>query len=151
MGADVQPYLPDEGFIDSKSLFSYHKNMGLIVKRLRVAGDKGKRRLQVLFDTGASVSFVRRDVVEKMATVVKLPSPETYTLGDGVGKLRVNETVVLHVFINGVRTSDNFVVATRLSDEVIIGATTMQKWRIKLDLENEKVIIDKRMARLLLA
>jgi len=27
----------------------------------------------------------------------------------------------------------------------------IQKWRIKLDLENEKVIIDKRMARLLLA
>lgn len=125
--------------------------MGLIVKKLRVAGDKGERRLQVLFDTGASTSFVRRDVVEKMATVVKLPSPETYTLGDGVGKLRVNETVVLHLSINGVRISDNFIVAPRLADEVIIGANTLQKWRIKLDLENEKVIIDKRMARLLLA
>src|SRR3989304_1932958 len=54
---DVQPYLPDEGFIDSKSLFSYHKNMGLIIKKLRVAGDKGERRLQVLFDTGAGASF----------------------------------------------------------------------------------------------
>ena len=140
-----------QGVIDSKSLFSYGKNMGLIIKKLRVAGDKGERRLQVLFDTGASVSFVRRDVVEKMATVVKLPFPETYTLGDGVGRLRVNETVVLHVFINGVRTSDNFIVAPRLSDEVIIGATTLQKWRIKLDLENEKVIVDKRMSRLLLA
>lgn len=86
-----------------------------------------------------------------MATVVKLPFPETYTLGDGVGELRVNETVVLHLSINGVRISDNFIVATRLSDEVIIGANTLQKWRIKLDLENEKVVIDKRMSRLLLA
>lgn len=113
------PTCQTEGFIDSKSLFSYRKNMGLVIKRLRVAGDKGERRLQVLFDTGDSVSFVRRDVVEKMATVVKLPSPETYTLGDGVGKLRVNETVVLHVFINGVRTSDNFIVATRLSERLL--------------------------------
>ena len=125
--------------------------MGLIVKKLRVAGDKGERRLQVLFDTGPSASFVRRDGVERVATMLKLPSPETYTLGDGVGKLRVNETVVLHVYIDGIRISDNFIVAARLSDEIIIGAHTMQKWRIKLDLENERVIIDKRMARLLLA
>jgi len=125
--------------------------MGLIIKKLRVAGDKGERRLQVLFDTGASASFIRRDAVDKIATTLKLPSPETYTLRDGVGKLRVNETVVLYVYIDGVRISDNFIVAPRLSDEVIIGANTLQKWRIKLDLENEKVIIDKRMARLLLA
>ncbi|MGH7774701.1 MAG: retropepsin-like aspartic protease [Candidatus Binatia bacterium] len=125
--------------------------MGLIIKRLRVAGDKGERRLHILFDTGASASFVRRDVVERIATAVKLPSPETYTLGDGIGKLRVNETVVLHLSIEGIRISDNFIVAPQLSDDVIIGANTMQKWRIKLDLENEKVIVDKRMARLLLA
>ncbi|MBI4489608.1 MAG: retroviral-like aspartic protease [Deltaproteobacteria bacterium] len=140
-----------QGVIDSKSLFSYGKNMGLIIQKLRVAGDKGERRLQVLFDTGASASFVRRDVVDRIATTVKLPSPESYTLGDGVGRLRVNKTVVLHVYIDGVRISDNFIVAPRLSDEVIIGANTLQKWRIKLDLENERVIIDKRMARLLLA
>lgn len=125
--------------------------MGLISKRLRVAGDKGERRLSVLFDTGASASFVRRDVVERIATAVKLPSPETYTFGDGIGKLRVNETVVLHVSIEGIRISDNFVVAPQLSDDVIIGTNTMQKWRIKLDLENEKIIVDKRAARLLLA
>ncbi|MFQ5881618.1 MAG: retropepsin-like aspartic protease [Candidatus Methylomirabilales bacterium] len=125
--------------------------MGLIIKRLRVLGDKGERRLQVLFDTGASASFVRQDVVARLATTLKLPSAETYTLTDGAGKLRVNETAVLYVYINGIRISDNFIVAPRLSDQVIIGANTLQKWRIKLDLENEKVIIDKRMARLLLA
>ena len=107
--------------------------------------------MQVLFDTGASASFIRRDAVDKIATTLKLPSPETYTLGDGVGKLRVNETVVLYVYIDGIRISDNFIVAPRLSDEVIIGANTLQKWRVKLDLENERVVVDKRMARLLLA
>ena len=122
--------------------------MGLIVKRLRVAGDKGERRLEVLFDTGAGASFIRRDVVERIATTLELPS---YTLGDGVGRLRVNETAVLYVYIQRVEISDNFIVSPRLADEVIIGASTMQKWRLKLDLENERVIIDKKMARLLLA
>lgn len=125
--------------------------MGLIIKRLRVAGDKGERRLQVLFDTGASASFVRQDAVAKIATTLKLPSPETYTLADGAGKLRVNETAVLYLYINGIRISDNFIVAPRLSDEVILGANTLQKWRIKLDSEHDRVIIDKRMSRLLLA
>jgi predicted aspartyl protease len=125
--------------------------MGLIVRRLKVAGDKGERRLEVLFDTGASASFVRQDAVEKIATSLRLPSPEAYTLGDGVGKLRVRETAVLYVYIDGVRISDNFIVAPKLSDPVIIGASTLQKWRVKLDLEHEKIMIDKRMARLLLA
>ena len=125
--------------------------MGLILKKLRVAGDKGERRLSVLFDTGAAASFIRRDVADRIATTLELPSPKTYTLGDGVGRLRVHETAVLYVHIQGVEISDNFIVTPRLADEVIIGATTMQKWRIKLDLENEGVIIDRRMARLLLA
>jgi predicted aspartyl protease len=125
--------------------------VGLIVKKLRVAGDKGERRLEVLFDTGASASFIRQEVVERIATTLKLPSPEAYTLGDGVGKLRVRETAVLYVYIDGVRISDNFIVAPRLSDSVIIGANTLQKWRVKLDLENEEIIINKRTARMLLA
>jgi predicted aspartyl protease len=125
--------------------------VGLIVKKLRVAGDKGERRLEVLFDTGASASFIRQEAVERIATTLKLPSPEAYTLGDGVGKLRVRETAVLYVYIDGVRISDNFIVAPRLSDSVIIGANTLQKWRVKLDLENEEIIINKRMARMLLA
>ena len=139
------------GAVDSKSLFSYGKSMGLIIKKLRVAGDKGERRLKVLFDTGAGASFIRRDSADRIVTTLRLPSPRTFTLGDGVGRLRVNETAILYVYIEGVEISDNFIVAPRLADEVIIGANTLQKWRIKLDLERERVIIDKRMARLLLA
>jgi hypothetical protein len=125
--------------------------MGCITKKLRVAGDKGERQPQVLFDRRASASFIRRDLVDRIATTVKLPSPETYSLADGAGKLRVNETAVLYLYINRIRISDNFIVAPRLSDEVILGANTLQKWRIKLDLEHDRVIIDRRMSRLLLA
>ena len=125
--------------------------MGLLTKKLRVVGDKGERRLQVLFDTGASDSFIRQDLIRNIATPVKLPSPKVYTLADGAGRLHAEETVVLHLYVAGVMISDNFIVAPRLSDPAIIGANTLQKWRIKLDLENEKIIIDRRMARRLLA
>ncbi len=125
--------------------------MRLIIKRLRVVGDRGERRLQVLFDSGASASFVRQDAVAPIARTLKLPSPETYTLAYEAGKLRVKETTVLYVYGNEIRISDNFIVAPRLAHEVIIGTKTLQKWCIKLDLEPERVIIDNGMARLFLA
>lgn len=125
--------------------------MGLIIKKLRVFGDKGEKRVQVLFDTGASASFIRRDIAESLATILRLPSPEVYTLGDGVGRLRATETAVLYVIVKGIRISDNFIVVPRLSDEMIIGANTLQKWRVRLDLENADVLVDRRVSRLLLA
>jgi len=35
-----------------------------------------------------------------------------------------------------------------ISEDLIIGATTMQKWDITLDFVNEKVIHDRKMHRL---
>ena len=125
--------------------------MGLIIKKLRVYGDKGEKRLEVLFDTGASASFVRAGVVSELATVVKLPAPQVFALGDGVGRLRVSQAALLYVVIKGLHISDEFIVAPHLADDVILGARTMQKWRIKLDVEEEDVLIDRRVARLLLA
>ena len=46
------------------------------------------------------------------------------------------------------RFSDEFMVLSDLSEELIIGTTTMQKWRFKLDFEREEVIIDPRVTRL---
>ena len=39
-------------------------------------------------------------------------------------------------------------VLETLSEELIIGATTMQKWRIKLDFVEERVLYDRRVQRL---
>ena len=41
-------------------------------------------------------------------------------------------------------------VVPGLSEEAIIGATTMQKWRIKLDFEHDEIITDARANRLIL-
>jgi len=35
-----------------------------------------------------------------------------------------------------------------LSEKVIIGSATLQKWRMKLDFENDTVVIDPRVTKL---
>ncbi|MBK8737744.1 MAG: hypothetical protein IPL98_18230 [Saprospiraceae bacterium] len=44
--------------------------------------------------------------------------------------------------------SDESLVVHGLSEEVIIGATTMQKWRIKLDFEHDTVVVDPSVSKL---
>jgi hypothetical protein len=44
--------------------------------------------------------------------------------------------------------SDEFLVVPGLSEEAIIGATTMQKWRIKLDFGHDQLFVDPRVAKL---
>jgi len=46
------------------------------------------------------------------------------------------------------RFTDELVVIDGLSEELIIGATTMQKWKIRLDFDREEVLYDKKMHRL---
>jgi hypothetical protein len=41
-------------------------------------------------------------------------------------------------------------VVPDLSEDAIIGVNTMQKWRIKLDFEHDTVIIDPKVAKLIL-
>jgi hypothetical protein len=54
----------------------------------------------------------------------------------------------LDFYVNGLRMTDEFMVVPNLSESVIIGATTLQKWKIKLDFEHDTIIIDPRVAKL---
>jgi hypothetical protein len=45
---------------------------------------------------------------------------------------------------------DDFFVVPNLAEQVIVGAKTLQAWRMKLDFEHDDVLIDPRVARLLL-
>lgn len=54
-----------------------------LFKDLEVAGDKGKARIKVLFDTGASRSIMRRDRAESITTFLKAPISLKFRLGNG--------------------------------------------------------------------
>jgi hypothetical protein len=43
---------------------------------------------------------------------------------------------------------DDFFVVPNLAEQVIVGAKTLQAWRMKLDFEHDDVLIDPRVARL---
>ena len=49
---------------------------------------------------------------------------------------------------NDVELSDEFYIKEELFEEAVIGASTMQKWKMKLDFENEKVEADPRIAKM---
>ena len=62
--------------------------------------------------------------------------------------IEVTERVTLDFYLNDVLLSDEFLVVPGLSEEVIIGAATMQKWRIKLNFEYDTVEVDPKVAKM---
>ncbi|MFP5042444.1 hypothetical protein [Parasediminibacterium sp. JCM 36343] len=64
--------------------------------------------------------------------------------------MKIEEAIRADFYFNEIRMSDEFMVVPGLSEEAIIGVTTMQKWRIKLDFENDTVIIDLKINKFIL-
>lgn len=116
--------------------------MGTILKELTVGGNKGVKKIPALFDSGATVSLIRKDVVEDIATILTLSKVRTFKLGDGKNPLETNQLVALDITINGCDIFEKVLVVENLAKDLIIGAETMQYWKMKLDLEKEAVIID---------
>ena len=120
--------------------------MGLIIKEYDTVGGMGSATVQVLFDTGSTVSLVRRDIAEQIGYVVEIPAgPEQIIMADGTGTIDVSDEVSLRVPIGSERgVWFHFLVVDALAEEMIIGADFMQRWKIKLDPEQEDMSIDPR-------
>jgi len=122
--------------------------MGLIIKKVKIAGDKGSTTVEALFDTGASACFIRRSLAKKVATITSVPKRRIFTLGDGKRTLQTNEFVQLDITLKRTVFFHPAVVVDQLADDLIIGADFLQRWKIKLDPETEEVIIDKKALEL---
>ncbi|MEW6041962.1 MAG: retropepsin-like aspartic protease [Elusimicrobiota bacterium] len=122
--------------------------MAIIQKEIELAGSKGKIKEIALFDSGATYSCIRKELAEKLEIIVSLPEPiELGTAKEGE-KLKANERISIDFHLNGYRFSDEFIVIPDLAERVIIGAKTLQAWRLKLDFENDEVIVDPRVTKL---
>jgi len=62
--------------------------------------------------------------------------------------IEVKYVVRLDFYINDVLLSDEFLVVPGLSEEAIIGAATLQKWRIKLNFDYDTVEVDPKVAKM---
>ncbi len=117
---------------------------------LRFEGSKGEKTLYALFDSGATYSCISEESVENLEEIIKLHTPLRLATASNATYMEIKYTTRLDFYHEDVRLSDEFLVVPGLSEEVIIGAATMQKWRLKLDFENDRVIVDPRVAKLIL-
>lgn len=122
----------------------------VLTETLEYYGSKGHADLMTLFDSGSTFSCLNPQTAAKLGIVEKLYSPLMVETADKGHFLKIEESVRLEFFLNGLRLMDDFMIVPALAEEAIIGATTMQKWKIKLDFEHDKVITDPRAARLIM-
>jgi hypothetical protein len=131
--------------------FIFEKNhylMSIIKHPLLYVGSKGEKTLYTLFDSGANLSCIHPDYLKDLETPVPLGRiRRLYTASEG-HFIEVKEVVRLDFYINEVLLSDEFLVVPALSEEAVLGAATLQKWRIKLDFEHDQVLVDPKVAKL---
>lgn len=101
-----------------------------------------------LFDSGANLSAIRKDLAEQIDVLIKLREPIRLATANSNDFMQVNYKFVGEFFLNDVQLSDEFLVLEDLGEEVIIGAATMQKWRMELDFEHDTVSVDSKVAKL---
>jgi len=123
--------------------------MSIIINRIKLAGSKGEKKVDALFDSGATYSFIRKELALRLAIPDNLPNPLEFETAREGDKLSVKEAVRLDFYIEGIRLSDEFLIIEELSEDVIIGATTLQKWRLKLDFDQDRVIVNQMVTRLI--
>lgn len=122
--------------------------MAVIQKTIRCVGSKGSQEVLALFDSGATYSCIRPDLAGTLEIILPLPEPMEFTTATEGEHVTARQRVSLNFHLDGYRFSDEFMVIAGLSEPVIIGAATMQKWRMKLDFEADEVIIDPRVTKL---
>jgi hypothetical protein len=122
--------------------------MAVIQKNIRLVGSLGSKEESALFDSGATYSCISPELAKQLDVVVRLPEPMIFGTGKNGEQLQATEAVRLNFYLQGYRFSDEFMVIPELSESVIIGTKTLQSWRMKLDFENDEVIIDPRVTKL---
>ena len=137
--------------ISGDLLLNFTKNhylMSIIKHPLLYVGSKGEKHLYTLFDSGANLSCINPDFIDGITSTIPLGIVRNMQTASAGQFIEVKERVILDFYINDVLLSDEFLVVPHLTEEAVIGAATMQKWRIKLDFDHDQVIVDPKVAKL---
>jgi hypothetical protein len=122
--------------------------MSIIKHPLLYVGSKGEKNLYTLFDSGANLSCINPDYIRDLEIPIPLGRIRKLATASEGHYIEIKEIIRLDFYINDVLLSDEFLVVPGLSEEAIIGAATLQKWRIKLDFEHDQVIVDPKAGKL---
>ncbi|MBY0426316.1 MAG: retropepsin-like domain-containing protein [Cytophagales bacterium] len=124
--------------------------MSIIKIPIHFEGELGEKTLYTLFDSGSTYSCIRPEFVKDLVTPIKFKNPLHFGTASEGAYIAVKEACRLEFYMDDTRLTDEFYIVPGLSEEAIIGATTMQKWRIKLDFETDLPIVDPKVAKLIL-
>ena len=123
--------------------------MGVISYNVKLKGSRGEVEVEALFDSGASISFIKKSLAQKLEVILKLPEPIEFETAEKGRVIVAQKVVRLDFRLDGDRMSDEFLVLPDdvMSEDVIIGASTMQKWRIVIDMEHERVYSSRKIKK----
>jgi len=124
------------------------KSMAMIEKPIRLIGSLGEQEVTALFDSGASVSCIRPETARRLEQPIEMRVPLRISTTDEKTFMEVRERVSLEFDMDECRFFTEFFLVPGLAEEAIIGATTLQQWRFKLDFEHDEVVIDPRVTRM---
>jgi predicted aspartyl protease len=122
--------------------------MSVIKLPLLFAGDRGEKRLYALFDSGANLSCINPSHITELGSITGLGRIRKIATASENHFIEITERILLDFYVEDVLLSDEFLVVPGLSEEAIIGAATLQKWRIKLDFEHDTVHVDPKVAKM---
>lgn len=124
--------------------------MAVLMQKIRLKGSKGEQDVEALFDTGATYSFIKKKIAEKIAYIESLPESISFSTASKDKQIIIDTHISVFFYLDGFRFSDEFLVSDEITEDVIIGDSTMQKWRFKLDLETERVVFDPKVTRMII-
>jgi hypothetical protein len=124
--------------------------VSLIQKTILLKGAVGEVNVHALFDSGASYSCVSRTVAESVAHLEPLAEPMEFETAEVGNILEAHYRVSVDFYFEDTsrRFTDELIVIDTLSEDLIIGAKTMQAWKINLNFDTEEVLYDKKTHKL---
>lgn len=114
--------------------------MGVIRKSLQLIGRRRKSEVECLFDTGASHSFVRPELVRALGLpTTNLLRPLRIRLGKG--STQVSRLASVMILLNGVTLADTAYVMPGLSEDYVLGAEFLERYEIRLDPKRRRLLL----------
>lgn len=111
--------------------------MGLIRKEMIVEGKRGREKINVLFDTGASFSAIKTEIAGRIGDIIKYPQEST--IKTATSFVKVNKITALYLNLNGCKIIEPFIVMDNFKEDMIIGADIMQRKKLIIDMEKDDI------------
>lgn len=103
---------------------------------------------ETVFSSATNLSCINSRVAIALTEAQPLGRTRWLATNKEAEVIKVTHRITLDFYIDDVLLSDEFLVVPGLSEEVIIGAATMQKGRIKLNFEDDRVEVDPKVAKM---